>query len=212
MKVVPAGDAGKFECAFDHAQRRVAVAIHDPITERAMIRPDANGAIELFALEHERCEFFFNAAQFLVVLLVRVFQDGEVFLVGVVAGVDAHLLDPIGGLHGGGGLEMDIRDEGRVAAFLAQAIDDVLQIGGDLCVLGGDADELAADVDERESLLDAGLSVLRVAGEHGLGDDGVVSADNNAARLGGANPPLAGESTMIEIGRFAVLHEISRRG
>jgi hypothetical protein len=42
-----------------------------------------------------------------------VYSDGEFLLVGVIAGIDAHHLDPFGGFHGGVGLEMDVGHDGH---------------------------------------------------------------------------------------------------
>ena len=38
-----AGDAGELERALDHAERRVAVAVHDAVGERAVVGADAHG-------------------------------------------------------------------------------------------------------------------------------------------------------------------------
>ena len=49
MIVVIAGDTGKFQCAFDHAKWRVAVAVHDAVGERPVVGADAHGAAEMSA-------------------------------------------------------------------------------------------------------------------------------------------------------------------
>ena len=47
--VVIPGDAGEFERTFDHAERGVAVAIHDPIRQGSVVGADAHGAPEILA-------------------------------------------------------------------------------------------------------------------------------------------------------------------
>ncbi len=42
--VAVAGDSGKFEGAFDNAQRGVAVAVHDAVGERSVVGADAHGS------------------------------------------------------------------------------------------------------------------------------------------------------------------------
>ena len=64
----------------------------------------------------------------------------------------------------------------------------------------GDADDLATDGDEVERLLDGRGGVHRVAGDHGLDDDGIVAADDDAAARGIANDDFAGLAAMMEKG------------
>ena len=47
MEIVLAADAGKFQRAFHHAQRRVAVTVHDAVAERAVIGADAQAALQV---------------------------------------------------------------------------------------------------------------------------------------------------------------------
>ncbi len=119
----------------------------------------------------QRLEGLVDARELLLVLVVGVLADGEFLFVGEVAGIDAHLLDPLRGFHGGVGLEMDVGDDGHVATGGDQLGLDVLEIGGVLDRRRGDADDLAADLDEVERLLDAFARVHGVAGEHRLDAD-----------------------------------------
>ena len=125
MEIVLAADAGEFEGAFHHAQRRVAVAVHDAVAEGAVVGADAQAALEPDGFEHEGREFFLDAPQFGGVLVVVVFLDGEFFGIGVIAGVHAHHFHPFDGFHGGFGLEMDVGHDGHEAALLAQFGHDV---------------------------------------------------------------------------------------
>ena len=52
----------------------------------------------------------------------------EFFRVGVIAGIDADLLDPFRRFHRGFGFEMNVGHNRHMAAALAQSAHDVLQI------------------------------------------------------------------------------------
>ncbi len=174
-----AGDAGELEGALDHAERRVAVTVHDAVGEGAVVGADAHGDAALLAKGDQRGKPLADAGKLGEVLLVGILDDLEFFRVGVVAGIDADFLDPARGFQGGLGLEMDVGDDGDLAALGAEAPDDVPQIGGILDRGGGDADDLAAYFHKGERLADAGLGVHGVAGQHGLEPDGMGSADAN---------------------------------
>ena len=196
MEVIRAGDAGEFQRALHHAERRVAVAVHDAVREGTVVRADADGAAEFLAELHQRRELFLDAPELLDVLLVGVFLDGEFLRVGVVAGIDADHLHPFGGFHRGIGLEVDVGDDRDQAAALAKFSDDVLQVRRVLHGGRGDADDLAADGDEVERLLDGSRRVHRVAGEHRLHDDRATAAQNHAAAGGIAHDDFAGLASM----------------
>src|SRR5205823_4046116 len=121
-----------------------------------------------------------DALEFGGVLIVGVFLGRKFFGIGVIARVDADDFNPFDGFHGRFGFEMDIGHDGNEATAFAKVFDNVLEVGGVLDGGGGDADELAADGDEFKRLFDAFGGVHRIAGEHGLCDDGMIAADNNA--------------------------------
>ena len=121
---------------------------------------------------HQRREFLLDALQLGRILLVGVFLDREFLGVGVVAGIDADLLDPLGRFHRGVGLEMDVRHDRHVAAARAQSAHDVLQVGRVLDRRRGDAHDLATDRRQFERLRDGRFRVHRVAGEHRLHREG----------------------------------------
>ena len=58
-----AGDAGELERALDHAERRVAVAVHDAVGERAVVGADAHGDAALLAELDQRREALVDAAR-----------------------------------------------------------------------------------------------------------------------------------------------------
>ena len=196
-----AGDAGELQRALDHAERRVAVAVHDAVAERAVIGADAHGAAMLFGKLHQRAEPLADALQLRGVLLIGVLDDLEFFTVGVVARIDTDLLDPLGGLHCGLGLEMNIRHDRQIAPLRAQSGDDVLKVGRVLHRGRGDADDLATDGRQIERLLDGRGGVHRVAGDHRLHADGIAPADADVP-----HPHLARRAAAIDVRRCAVFH------
>ncbi len=179
MEGFVASDASELEGAFDHTFWGIAVAVHDAIGEGAVVGADAEGDAAFFALADEGDESFADAVEFECVFGVGVFADVELFLIGVVTGVDADFFDPFCGFCGGFGLEVDIGDEGHGDAEVTEAGGDVLEVCGVFDGWSGDANDFAACVDEVACLLDAGLGVHGVAGEHGLDADGVISADGD---------------------------------
>src|SRR5579862_85475 len=181
MKIHLARDTGELERALDHAERRVAVAVHDPVAQGAVIGPDADADAALFAKLDQRREPAPYALQFGGVLVVGIFAHQEFLGIGVVAGIDADFLDPQGGFHRRLGLEMDGRDDGDVAPFGQEGFLDELQVLRVLHGGRGDADDLATHGGEVERLLDARGGVHGVACQHRLDADRVGAADADFA-------------------------------
>ena len=206
MEIVPSADAGEFQRALHHAERRVAVAVHDAVAERAVIGSDAHGALQLLAEFHQRREAFLHALHLGGVRLVGVILDDEFLLVGVIARVDTDHFDPFGRFHGGLRLEMNVGHEGHEAAARAQFGDDVPQIGRVPHRRRGDAHELATDLDEFERLLHTGGGVHCVAGEHRLLHHRVAAAQDEPAILRITHHDFAALAPPVEIRRFAVAH------
>jgi len=140
-----------------------------------VVGADAQGEFALLQNLHQRDESFLNPGQLLRVLVVRIFADGKLLFVGKVPGVDANLVHPLGCLHGGVGLEMDVGHDRHIATSGQQFLLDVFEVGGVLHRGSGDPDDLASHLDEIEGLLDRGRRVHGVAGDHALDDDGVRS-------------------------------------
>jgi hypothetical protein len=72
--------------------------------------------------------------------------------------------------------------------------------------VGADAHDLAAHLHEVEGLLHAGRGVHRVARQHGLHDDRMMAAADDAAVGGIADDNLAGLAAVEKIRGFAVAH------
>ena len=181
VEVAIARDAGELQSALHHAQRRVAVAVHDAVAERAVVGADTQRAIARFALVDEWRELGLNTLQLACVLFVGVFADVEFFGVGIVAGVDAHHLAPLHRLECGVRLKMNVGHDRHVRAARADAGDDRLEIGGVAFGLRGDADNLATHINQRHGLLNACIRVERAASEHGLLHDGLAPAHDHSA-------------------------------
>ena len=116
-----ARDAGKLERALHHPERGVAVAVHDPVAERAVVGSDAHRNAAFAAQPDERSEPLANPLQLRRILLIGVFDDFELLGVGVVARIDPDLLDPLRGFERGLRFEMDVRDDRHIAAARAQS-------------------------------------------------------------------------------------------
>ena len=123
-----ASELGKFQRAFNHSQRRVAVAVHDAVAQASMIcsNPHRNAAFS--AKSDQWSELLADAANLRLVFLIRVFTDLKFFGVGKVARVDAHLVNPASGFHGGFWLEMDIGDKRHGATCFQQCGANMLEI------------------------------------------------------------------------------------
>ena len=187
MVVEIAGDAGEFESAFHHAQRRIAITIHDAITERSVIGPDANGDASGLAKRDEWGEPFANPFEFCRVLGIRILNDFELFRVRVIAGIDPDFFDPSGGFKGRLRLEMDVGNDRNRTTDRPQTSDNLLEISGVFNCGGSDADDLATDRDEFQRLGDGSRGVHRIASNHRLHADGVIApnADSTDGNLAG---------------------------
>ena len=117
MVVVLARDPHELERRLDHARRRVAVAVHDAVGQRAVVRADAHGHAALLALQHQRREALLDARDFGGIVGVGVLAHAKELLVGEVARVDADLFDVLGGFQRGGRAEVDVGHQRHVDAL-----------------------------------------------------------------------------------------------
>ena len=171
------GEAGEFQSTLDHAVRRISETVHDAVGQRAVIGADSHRATEVLAELHQWHELLADALQFLGILGVAVFADFEFLLVGVVARIHADFLDPLGSLHRGVRLEMDIRHQRHAAARSPDLANDVFQIRGVNFGLCGDADDLTPGGIQLEHFFHAGRGVASVRGDHRLDADRIAAAD-----------------------------------
>ena len=66
-----------------------------------MIGADAHRATELLAAQDDRRKRYVQAFEFFRVGGVGIFRDGKLLFVGIIARIDADLLDVFGGFHRG---------------------------------------------------------------------------------------------------------------
>jgi len=166
---VLARDAGELDRALDHARGRVAEAVHDAVGKRAVVRADAHGDAARLAEIDQRLEGLVDARELVPRTARRCLDDGELLFVGEVAGIDAHLLDPLRGFHGGVGLEVDVGDDGHIATGGVQLGADVLLKFRRVFTVGAVMRTISQPTLTRSSVcLTHSRVVHRVAGEHRL--------------------------------------------
>ena len=183
------GEPGKLQRTFHHAERRVAVAVHDPVAQRTVIRADAHGDAARPAQLDQGREFFPDTPDLGRILFVAVFAHRKFFRVRIVARVDPHLVHPLGRLERRVGLKMNVGHQRNMAAAGLQSAADRFQIP---CVLDRrrrDAHDFAAYVSQLHRLADTGQRIHRVAGDHGLHAHRVVSPDAYLADIHRAAAP-----------------------
>ena len=203
-----AGDAQKLEGALHHAEGGVAVAVHDPVAEGAVVGADAHGAAERLAAQDERGKCFVEAGELGVVVTVGVFAHREFLFVGVISGIDTDFFDVFDRFHGGAREEMDVGDEGDVGETGGGELGaDGAQAFGGGNVGSGDADDFATDFGQGDGLLNGGGDVLGVAGRHRLDTQRMAAAHADDADVYG----MAGTADGVVAGG-AVRHGGGRPG
>ena len=120
-----AGDPGKLKGTFHHTERRIAEAVHDPVTERSVVGSYAHRHPALPTELHERCKTFPDPVNLRLVLGIGVIADVEFLGIGEVARVDTNLLNPMCSFHGGLRLEMDVGDQRNSATKRIQLFPDL---------------------------------------------------------------------------------------
>ena len=99
---------------------------------------------------------------------------------------------------------MDVGDDRHIAPALAQTFDDVLKVARIFDSRRGDPDDFTTGVRQFNRLLDRRLSVHRVAGNHRLDSDRVITTDADVAYLHLTRLP-----TVIMEWINAIVHEIA---
>jgi len=190
----------ELERALHHAAGRVAVAVHDAVRERAVVRADTQGAAELLQPPHEGTEALRHTFELLGVLSVRVLPNLELLLVGVVARVDPHLLDVLGSRHGRTGREVDVGHERHANAPALELGANRPQILGVLRRGRGDPDDLAAGFYEPLGLVGGARSVEGIRRRHRLDADRVVAAKSHVADPDHTRDAPAGGEDVCDVG------------
>ena len=187
--VLRLADIEKLEGALDHALRRVAEAIHDPIGERAVIRPDSHRDAVLATAQHERPEALRHALELGGVLHVVVLPHLELLLVGVIARVDPDLLDDLGRDHRGVRREVYVGDERHTHALGRERLLDLPQILGVANRGRRESHDLAARAGKRGDLGDRRRGVHRVGIRHRLDADRMIATDGDVPNPHDAGSP-----------------------
>ena len=181
--VVVAANTQEFHGAFYHAFRRVAVAAHDAVRQRTVVGSDAHGPTESLAFQHQRRESLADAFEFLCVRCIGVLDVFESFFVGVVAGVDADLLDVVRSDFGGVGRKVDVGDKGHIVPFFMQGRRDGLQGFRFLFGRRRDPNQLASRVDHAFAFGHRFFDVHRIGSRHRLNAQGGISTKGQASNL-----------------------------
>src|SRR6202011_1278352 len=88
MELEIARDSGKLQSALNHSKRCIPVLIHDPITQRTVIRADQQTDAALLAEPYQRNETFTDSVKFSAILLITVLLEGEFLGIGIVPRVN----------------------------------------------------------------------------------------------------------------------------
>ena len=167
MEVLLTTDLSELDGRLRHTLRRVAIATHDALRQRAVIGADAHSGVMRLTNLYQRGHPLPYPLQLVLILLLGELQLASI-AVGVVAGVNAHLLHQRGGHLGGLGVEVDVGHQWHLAAALQQLLLDAAEVLGSLHIRRGDTHQLAAHLHHTEGLLHSGLRVHRVGVRHAL--------------------------------------------
>ena len=199
MKTPIPGDPRELQRALNHPQRRIAVSIHDAVTQRAVIGTYSHRAVEAFTLVNQRAKLFLNPKQFLGVLLFGVFVRSKFLGVGVIPRIDSDHLHPFHRLQCRVGFEMDIRHHRHIGTTLSNARNNLLEIGGVPFGLGCDSNDLATNLYQGHRLLDARFGVQRAAGKHGLAHHRIIAPHHHTTLFGITDHHRPGRTPLIAI-------------
>lgn len=183
VEVVAAGYVEVFHDGFGHAQGCVAVAHHDAVAEGAVVNAQTQCRAVLPAEVEQGHELGLHPVEggdiFLGGELAAVVDHA--WLVGKVAGVDAHLVGSDGGCHGRPGVKVDIGHEGYVASLLFEEFPHLAESLGLAYALSGDTHDLATGVGNADGLRGGGIHVEARRVGHGLQTHRIVAAHVHAA-------------------------------
>jgi len=146
-----------------------------------MVGSNAHGPSKFTAAKHEGRKSLMEPFQFLLVLRVGILSDLELLAVRVVSRINPNLLNVLGGLHGGPGGKMNVRDEGGFVTGGAHFSYNRSKGLGRRDARGRYADDLTTCLGELQGLPDGCLDVQGVGGRHGLDADGVLSSNGQVS-------------------------------
>ena len=170
-------DTQKLHAGSNHPFGRITVATHDAVGQRAVINADANGCSVFPADGKERNKAVAYLLDFGGILLVGVSQLVECLeAVDIVTGIDAHLFDCRGCHVGCTRVEMDVGNQRRRVARVAQPLADNAQVMRFAFALCRKTDIFRAGLNQADGLPDGSLRIHCRNVCHRLDADGVVSS------------------------------------
>ena len=185
VELLATADTEKLHTAFYNTFRRVTIARHDTIGERAVVDADTDSGMMLLADIEEGHQFGFNLLQLGGILLVGIFQVLEgASGIDIVARIDTYFLTVLRCHVGGMSREMYVSHQGRLIAVGLQPCRDVFHV---FCLsrsLGGKAYQLTSCVNDALGLSHTAFGVVGVGGSHRLNANGVVAANGDVADMG----------------------------
>ena len=192
MVIQLAGNAGKLQRAFHHAVRRITIAVQDAVREGTVVRPQAHRAAMFLAEKHQRGKGCADFVDFLLVFVIGVIALHKLLLIHEITGIHADFLYPLGSLHSGIGLEVDICHQRHIAPGSPQLAGNILQISGIHLGLRGKADNFAPGLSQSQRFAHTPRRIQRITGQHGLDADGVVTTNPHVS-----HHHLAGQAARI---------------
>ena len=108
-----------------------------------MVGADAHSSSEFFATEDDGGEGFVESFEFLGVIRIGVFFNGEFFIIGIVAWVDAYFVDMVDRFHGGGRKEVNVGYKRDVALCVFEGFGDGAEGLGGFFIGCGDTYDFA---------------------------------------------------------------------
>jgi hypothetical protein len=178
--VVLLADTDELERALHHALGGVAVAVHDPVREGAVVGADAHGDAQLLGPQDQGRESLADPLELSRVLLVGVVALLEPLGVGEVPRVDADLIHVLNREQRQLGGEVDVGDQGHPDSPGTHPLSDLRERLGILQGGDGDPHDLAPRRVERFDLREGRLCVPGERGGHGLDADRLVAAHPQA--------------------------------
>ncbi len=170
-------DTDELERRLDHSLRSVAVAVQNPVAQRAVVRSDPQGAAVCLQARDERNQPLPDSLDLTRVLGVRVLPNREPLAVGVVSRVDPDLLHIVRRYERGRWREVDVGHERNSEAPASQPILDSGEVLGGLQVRDGEADQGAAGGSESGDFVHDHRGVEGVRNRHRLNQNRMVSPD-----------------------------------
>ena len=138
-----------------------------------MVRADAHSRSVFLADAHQRREALTNTFKFCHIFGIGVVDDGELLLIDIIAGIDAHLFHQSRSDLRSIRRVVDVCDKGRCIPAFAKACTNGLEVFRFADRRCSDAYQLAAGLDHTDRLLNGSLRIHGVRGRHRLHTNGI---------------------------------------